>query len=172
MTARYAIPESGPTAFAVIMVRVATYYWWLWGTLIASALMIGILARELRPLFLAALIAPVLVLLMGIAMHESAHLLTFRRLSGRRSSGRLVLSLSGAGIERPRLAGRVEDAMVSLAGPAFPGATGAVLVALGEAEHAPLVALGGALLAAHLLCLAPWWSDGRAGVKALFSSDS
>jgi len=164
------IPDGGPAAvFVSIFIPVAVVFWWVWAPLLGVSIGFALLAREGHPAFIAALIAPAVLLLVGVALHESAHVYAYRLLSGNRSGGRLVVGRTGAGIERPRLVRHMDEVVVSCAGPLVPGAIGAAVVFVAWPSHSVLLGMYGSLLAIHLMCLAPWWSDGKAAVQSVQS---
>ena len=119
-------------------------------------------------IFVLGLASPALVLLFGLVLHETGHAYAYRLLSGDRRPVRLVVSARGVAIRRPHLDSGVREALISCAGPLLPGAIGVFTMAAAWAGHSPLAATYGALLAAHLMCLAPFWSDGRKALRAYF----
>lgn len=99
-------------------------------------------------------------IVLGIALHESAHLYVLRRLTSDQSAGYLRLSRAEARIVRPRVGDDVELA-VAAAGPLVPVMLGTVLYAVNPLHptlYLPLVALP---LVMHALNLLPFAPDGR-----------
>lgn len=117
-------------------------------------------------IYVLGLASPALVLLFGLVLHETGHAYAYRLLSGDRRPVRLVVGARGVAIRRPHLDSRVREALISCAGPLVPGAIGMLTLSAAWIEHSLLAGVYGSLLAAHLICLAPFWSDGRKALRS------
>lgn len=155
--------------FLAILVQVALHvsarYWWLIAYLIliggVPLLLLGGGARQtlLAPLILCS------VLLLGVSLHESAHLYVFRRRASNRWLGYLSFTSIKVGIKRPRIDRKGLDHEVAVSGPLCPVICGVVLSTLNAIHPSFFVAASGLLLTVHALSLLPPSSDG----KKLFS---
>lgn len=118
-------------------------------------------------IFVLGLASPALVLLFGLILHETGHAYAYRLLSGDRRPVRLVVGARGVAIRRPHLDSRVHEALITCAGPLVPGTIGILTLAAAWVDHSALAGVYGTLLAVHLMCLAPFWSDGRQALRSL-----
>jgi hypothetical protein len=115
-----------------------------------------------------ALVAPLIlcfVLLLGMSLHESAHLYVLRRRASDRWLGYLSFASIKVSIRRPRVEGEQLDHDVAVSGPLCPVICGVVLFALNALRPSFILAASGLLLTVHVLSLLPPSSDG----KKLFS---
>ncbi len=127
-------------------------------TVLSGSLMLVLVGSPLYAL--AVPLGTYTTIVLGLALHESAHLYVLRRVTGNRSIGYLMLSRADARIVRPRVPDDVELA-VAAAGPLVPTLCGAAFYAanaLHPTLYLPLVALPFVLHALNLLPFAP---DGR-----------
>ena len=101
------------------------------------------------------------VSLLGMSLHEGAHLYALRRCSGDERLGYLRLSPFELGIGYPRVRPDV-GFRVALAGPLLPTACGAALYLVNAFRPDPFLAMAALLLVAHVLSFLPvFGSDGR-----------
>ncbi len=166
-------PISGtslPRLFLAILVRITIHLWWLWAALVAVDLGFAALARLLTPTFAGALALPLLVLLNGLALHETGHLYLLRLRSRDPAAGRLLIGPGQLGIVRPAFPSARDEVLVACAGPILSLSVGVAATVPGWLLHAWLLFGCGLLLSAHVLCLCPWWSDGRAAWEAISGS--
>jgi hypothetical protein len=151
--------------FAQVAIRISVKYWWLVAYMFlvggAPLLLVGGGAAHtlLAPLVLCS------VLLLGLSLHESAHLYVLRRRSSDRWLGYLSFSSIKVSIRRPRVDSEELDHEVAVSGPLCPVICGVVLIALNAIHPSFLLAASGLLLTVHVLSLLPPSSDG----KKLFS---
>lgn len=151
--------------FAQVALRISVKYWWLvaYMFLVGSAplLLVGSGAARtlLAPLVLCS------VLLLGLSLHESAHLYVLRRRASDRWLGYLSFSSIKVSIRRPRVESKELDHEVAISGPLCPVICGVVLITLNAIHPSFLLAASGLLLTVHALSLLPPSSDG----KKLFS---
>jgi hypothetical protein len=163
-------PISGttlPRLFVLILGQITVHLWWLWAAVLAVDLGFAALAHQLTPIFLGALSVPLVALIIGLALHEAGHMYVLRVRSRDPGAGRLLLGFGQLGIVRPAFRAARDEVLVSCAGPLLPLGVGLVATLLGWALHAWLLLGCGLLLSAHLVCLVPWWSDGRATWQAI-----
>jgi hypothetical protein len=166
-------PISGtslPTLFLAILARITVHLWWLWAALVGVDLGFAALARLLTPVFAAALALPLLVLLIGLALHETGHLYVLRLRSRDPAAGRLLVGPGQLGIVRPAFRSARDEVLVACAGPTVALCVGVAAAVPGWLLHAWLLLGCGLLLCAHVVCLGPWWSDGRAAWEAIRGS--
>ncbi len=151
--------------FAQIALRISFKYLWLvaYVVLVGGApllLLGGGAARTLlAPLILC------LVLLLGMSLHESAHLYVLRKRASNRWLGYLSFTSIKVSIRRPRVDRQELDHEVAVSGPLCPVICGVVLITLNALHPSFLVAASGMLLTVHALSLLPPSEDG----KKLFS---
>ena len=147
--------------FAQIALHVSIKYWWLSAYLVllgGGPLVIlgGGAARSLlAPLILCS------VLLLGVSLHESAHLYVLRRRSSDRWLGYLSFTSLKVSIRRPRIAGSGLDHEVAVSGPLCPVICGVALSTLNAIHPSFLLAASGLLLTVHALSLLPPSKDGK-----------
>ena len=156
-------------AFLAILAQVALHlsvrYWWLVAYLVllggVPLLFLGGGAKQtlLAPLILC------FVLLLGVSLHESAHLYVLRKRASDRWLGYLSFTSIKVGIRRPRIDRKGLDHEVAVSGPLCPVICGVVLSTLNAVHPSFLVAASGLLLTVHALSLLPPSEDG----KKLFS---
>ena len=151
--------------FAQVALHVSIKYLWLSAYLVllgGGPLVIlgGGAARSLlAPLILCS------VLLLGVSLHESAHLYVLRRRASNRWLGYLSFTSIKVGIRRPRIDRQELDHAVAISGPLCPVICGVALCTLNAIYPSFLVAASGMLLTVHALSLLPPSEDG----KKLFS---
>jgi hypothetical protein len=156
-----------PGLFVAILVQITVHLWWLWAVIVAVDLGFAALAHLLTAVFVGALALPVVVVIVGLALHEAGHLYVLRLRSRDPGAGRLLLGVGQLGIVRPVFQAPRDEVLVACAGPLLSFSIGLAATLLGWVIHAWLLAACGLLLAAHVFCLGPWWSDGRAAVQAM-----
>jgi hypothetical protein len=101
------------------------------------------------------------VALLGMSLHESAHLYTLRRRTANRHLGYLRLAPMEMGIGYPYLRPDV-NSQVAMAGPLCPTVCGSALYAVNAFYPNPFLATGALLLVVHVLNFLPLFgSDGR-----------
>src|SRR6202035_4687525 len=79
-----------PRLFVTIVFLITVHLWWLWAGLLAVDLGFAALAHLLTPMFVGAITLPLVVLIMGLALHETGHLYTLRLRSRDPATGRLL----------------------------------------------------------------------------------
>jgi hypothetical protein len=154
-----------PAIFAQVALRISFKYLWLaaYMVLIGGAPLLLLGGGAAR-----ALVAPLIlcfVLLLGMSLHESAHLYVLRRRASDRWLGYLSFASIKVSIRRPRVEGEQLDHDVAVSGPLCPVICGVVLFALNALRPSFILAASGLLLTVHVLSLLPPSSDG----KKLFS---
>ena len=170
-TRLYRISGTTPARlFVTILLLVTVHFWWLWAVLLAVDLGFAALAHVLTPIFVGALSLPLVVLIIGLALHETGHLYMMRLRSGDPAAGRLLLGPGQLGIVRPAFRSARDEVLVACAGPILSLMIGLAATVPGWLLHAWLLVGCGLLLVAHVLCLSPWWSDGRAAWEAIRGS--
>jgi hypothetical protein len=151
---------------AQVVFHVCVRYWWL----VAYVVLVG----GVPPFVLLgagaaqALLAPLVlcsVLLLGVGLHESAHLYVLRRRACDPWLGYLSFTSLQASIRRPRIDGEELDHEVAVSGPLCPVICGVALSTLNVIHPSFLLAASGLLLTVHALSLLPPSKDG----KKLFS---
>ena len=170
----------GPTArkrvdirgggFLAILAQVAFHvcvkYWWL----VAYVVLVG----GVPPFMLLGgsaaqtLLAPMVlcsVLLLGVSLHESAHLYVLRRRACDPWLGYLSFASIKVSISRPRIYREELDHEVAVSGPLCPVICGVGVSTLNAIHPSFLLAASGLILTAHALSLLPPSKDG----KKLFS---
>ena len=150
---------------AQVALRISFKYLWLvaYIVLVGGAPLLLLGGGAVR-----ALLAPLIlcsVLLLGMSLHESAHLYVLRKRASDRWLGYLSFTSIKVSIRRPRVDSKVLDHEVAVSGPLCPVVCGGVLIALNAIQPNFLVAASGLLLTVHALSLLPPSSDG----KKLFS---
>ena len=159
-----------PGLFVTIVFLITVHLWWLWAGLLAVDLGFAALAHLLTPMFVGAMTLPLVVLIIGLALHETGHLYTLRLRSRDPATGRLLLGPAQLGIVRPAFRSARDEVLVACAGPILSLTIGVAAAVPGWLLHAWLLVGCGLLLSAHVLCLSPWWSDGRAAWEAIRGS--
>ena len=151
--------------FAQIALRISFKYLWLVAYIVlvggAPLLLIGGGAAR-------ALLAPLIlcsVLLLGMSLHESAHLYVLRKRASDRWLGYLSFTSIKVSIRRPRVDSKELDHEVAVSGPLCPVICGVGLITLNAIHPNFLLAASGLLLTIHALSLLPPSEDG----KKLFS---
>jgi Coenzyme PQQ synthesis protein D (PqqD) len=128
--------------------------------MLVSGAFIFALTRDL----LSAVLIPAAVyvaLLLGVSLHESAHLYALRRRTANAHLGYLRLTPIEMGVTYPSVRPAV-NFRVAMAGPLCPAVCGAVLYLANAFYPNPFLALGALLLVAHVLSFLPLFaSDGR-----------
>jgi len=113
---------------------------------------------------LSAILVPAAVygaLLVGLSLHESAHLYALRRRAADAHLGYLRLTPIEMGVTYPAVRPAV-NFRVAMAGPLCPAVCGAALYLANAFYPNPFVAVGALLLVAHVLSFLPLFaSDGR-----------
>jgi hypothetical protein len=155
-----------PGLFLRILRAVTVFFWWLWMPIGALDLGFAMLAHQVTPAFVGVLILPLVALFIGLALHEAGHLYVLRRRTHDSDCGWLVMGIGQLGIARPPLPGPRDVLIVAAAGPLFPFIVGSATALLGWSVHAWPVFVCGLILCVHLVCLVPWWSDGRVAFRA------
>ena len=149
------------TIFAQVTLRISIKYWWL----VAYMLLIGgaplLLLGGGAARTLLAPLALCTVLLLGLSLHESAHLYVLRRRASDRWLGYLSFTSFKVSIRRPRVESKELDHEVAVSGPLCPVICGVVLIALNAIHPIFLLAASGLLLTVHALSLLPPSSDGK-----------
>jgi len=150
---------------AQVVLHVSVRYWWLVAYLVLLGglplLLLGGGARQtlLAPLILCS------VLLLGVSLHESAHLYVLRRRASNRWLGYLSFTSIRVGIRRPRIDRKGLEHEVAVSGPLCPVICGVLLSTLNAIHPSFILAASGLLLTVHALSLLPPSEDG----KKLFS---
>jgi Coenzyme PQQ synthesis protein D (PqqD) len=151
---------------AQVAFHVCVKYWWLVAYVVLVGgvppfLLLGGSATQtlLAPLILCS------VLLLGVSLHESAHLYVLRRRAGDPWLGYLSFTSIKVSIRRPRTDRKALDHEVAVSGPLCPVVCGVALITLNSIHPSFLVAASGLLLTVHALSLLPPSEDG----KRLFS---
>jgi Coenzyme PQQ synthesis protein D (PqqD) len=128
--------------------------------MLVSGAFILTLTRDL----LFAILVPAAVygaLLVGVSLHESAHLYALRRRTADAHLGYLRLTPIEMGVTYPSVRPAV-NFRVAMAGPLCPAVCGAVLYLANAFYPNPFLAVGALLLVAHVLSFLPLFaSDGR-----------
>lgn len=150
---------------AQVALRISVKYLWLVAYIVlvggAPLLLLGGGAAR-------ALLAPLIlcsVLLLGMSLHESAHLYVLRKRASDRWLGYLSFTSIKVSIRRPRVDSKALDHEVAVSGPLCPVICGVVLITLNAIHPNFLAAASGLILTVHALSLLPPSSDG----KKLFS---
>ncbi len=151
--------------FAQVALRISFKYLWLvaYIVLVGGAPLLLLGGGAVR-----ALLAPLIlcsVLLLGMSLHESAHLYVLRKRASDRWLGYLSFASIKVSIRRPRVDSEQLDREVAVSGPLCPVICGVVLITLNAIHPSFLVAASGLLLTVHALSLLPPSEDG----KKLFS---
>jgi Coenzyme PQQ synthesis protein D (PqqD) len=147
--------------FAQVALHTSVRYWWLVAYVVLLggvplALIGGGVARTLlAPLLLCS------VLLLGVSLHESAHLYVLRRRAPDRWLGYLSFTFIKVSIRRPRIVRKELEHEVAVSGPLCPVICGATLSTLNAIHPSFLVAASGLLLTIHALSLLPTSEDGK-----------
>lgn len=153
------------TILAQVALHISVKYWWLvaYVVLLGGAPLLllggGVAQTLLVPLILC------FVLLLGVSLHESAHLYVLRRRACNPWLGYLNFTSIKVSIRRPRIDREVLDHEVAVSGPLCPVICGVALSTLNAIYPSFLVAASGLLLTVHALSLLPPSKDG----KKLFS---
>ena len=147
---------------AQVALHVCVRYWWLVAYLVlvggSPFLLLGVGAAQtiLAPLILC------LVLLLGVSLHESAHLYVLRRRASDPWLGYLSFTSIKVGVRRPRIDRDELEHAVAVSGPLCPVICGVALIALNAVVYPSfLLAASGMLLTVHALSLLPPSSDGK-----------
>jgi Coenzyme PQQ synthesis protein D (PqqD) len=146
---------------AQVALHVSVRYWWLVAYLVLLGgvplmLLVGGAARTLlAPLILC------LALLLGVSLHESAHLYVLRRRARDPWLGYLSFTSISVSIRRPQVEREDLDHEVAVSGPLCPVVCGVALSALNAVYPSFLLAASGLLLTVHALSLLPPSKDGK-----------
>jgi Coenzyme PQQ synthesis protein D (PqqD) len=147
---------------AQVALHVCVRYWWLVAYLVlvggSPFLLLGVGAAQtlLAPLVLC------LVLLLGVSLHESAHLYVLRRRASDPWLGYLSFTSIKVGIRRPRIDRDELEHEVAVSGPLCPVICGVAMITLNAVVYPSfLLAASGMLLTVHALSLLPPSSDGK-----------
>lgn len=150
---------------AQIALHISVRYWWLVAYLVLLGgvplmLLVGGVPRTLlAPLILCS------ALLLGVSLHESAHLYVLRKHARNPWLGYLSFTSIKVSIRRPRIDREELDHEVAVSGPLCPVICGVALSTLNAVYPSFLLAASGMLLTVHALSLLPPSKDG----KRLFS---
>jgi len=155
-----------PAILAQVTFHVCAKYWWLVAYLVLVGgvppfLLLGGSAAQtlLAPMILCS------VLLLGVSLHESAHLYVLRRRACDPWLGYLSFASIKVSIRRPRIDREELDHEVAVSGPLCPVICGVALSTLNAIHPSFLLAASGLILTVHALSLLPPSKDG----KKLFS---
>ena len=146
---------------AQIAFHVSVRYWWLVAYLVLLGgvplmLLVGGAPRTLlAPLILCS------ALLLGVSLHESAHLYVLRRRARNPWLGYLSFTSIKVSIRRPRIDREELDHEVAVSGPLCPVILGVALSTLNAVYPSFLLAASGLLLTVHALSLLPPSKDGK-----------
>lgn len=146
---------------AQVALHVSVWYWWLVAYLVILG---GIPLMVLVGGALETLLAPLILcfaLLLGVSLHESAHLYVLRRRAGDPWLGYLSFTSIKVSIRRPRIDSEELDHEVAVSGPLCPVICGVALSALNAIYPSFLLAASGLLLTVHALSLLPPSKDGK-----------
>jgi hypothetical protein len=150
---------------AQVALHITVRYWWLVTYLVLVGGFPFFLLGGGAPQTLLAPLVLCFVLLLGVSLHESAHLYVLRRRTSDPWLGYLSFASIKVGIRRPRIDTEQLDHEVAVSGPLCPVICGVALITLNAIRPSFLVAASGLLLTIHALSLLPPSSDG----KRLFS---
>jgi hypothetical protein len=146
--------------FAQVALHVCLRYWWL----VAYVVLMGGAPLALVGGGARSIVAPMIlcsVLLLGVSLHESAHLYVLRRRASDRWLGYLSFTSLKVSIRRPRIDGSGLDHEIAVSGPLCPVICGVALSTLNAIHPSFLLAASGLLLTVHALSLLPPSKDGK-----------